>query len=197
MRSCLLCALLALTTLLGACAHNIVITPETKALPVSQAVIDRKVGYYIASADYDAQVTTPGGGGDKVTYKPYRELEPALERVLFNTFSQVQRVSSLDAEVLKRDGVTLVFEPKYKTDSSSGNVLTWMPNHFVVELTCSAYDQQGQKIWSGQYKGIGDSDFSETKHDFSAAAEKASLDAFRQLETALQAEPLFRATAAR
>ena len=93
MRSYLLCLLLGVTTLLGACAHNIVITPETKSLPVGQAVIDRKVGYYISSSDYDAHVTTPGGGGDKVTYQPYKELEPALQRVLFNTFSQVQRVN--------------------------------------------------------------------------------------------------------
>jgi len=63
--------LLGLSALLGACAHNIVITPETKALPPAEgAPIDRKVGYYISGADYDAQVTTPGGGGDKVTYKP-------------------------------------------------------------------------------------------------------------------------------
>src|SRR5262245_13572529 len=116
--------LLALTALTGACAHNIVITPETRSLPPSPTgVIDRKVGYYIPSADYDAQVTTPGGGGDKVTYKPYKELEPALQRVLFNTFREVQRVNSLDAAQLHSDGVTLVFQPKYQTDSSSGNIL--------------------------------------------------------------------------
>jgi hypothetical protein len=71
-----------------------------------------------------------------------------------------------------------------------------MPNHFVVEVTCTAYDQEGQQVWSGQYKGVGDSNFGETSHDFSAAGEKASLDAFRQLEAALQAEPLFRRSAA-
>ena len=39
-------------------------------------------------------VTTKGGGGDKVTYHPYAESEPALNQVLSNVFTKVVSLSA-------------------------------------------------------------------------------------------------------
>ncbi|HEV2981455.1 MAG TPA: hypothetical protein VGX51_08485 [Solirubrobacteraceae bacterium] len=186
------CVLLAVLALAG-CAHQIVITPELRSLQLSGSPIDKKVGYYISAADMETEVTTAGGGGDKVAYHPYKELEPALQKVLFNLFRDVQRVNSFnDASLLKQQGIAYVFVPTIRTESSSSGVFTWMPTHFVVLLSCTAYDDNAQRIWSGNFSGTGEAEFSELKADFSAAAHKASLAAFRQLEDALSQAPEFR-----
>lgn len=85
-----------------------------------------------------------------------------------------------------------MFVPSIKTESSSSGVFTWMPTHFVVSLSCSAYEENAQRIWSGQYVGTGDAEFGELKGDFAAADHKASLAAFRDLQNALAAAPEFR-----
>src|SRR5687767_10308345 len=87
---------LALAVLTG-CAHPIIITPSLASLNDAQLVpMKKSVGYYISDADLALKVTTPGGGGDKVAYFPYKELEPALQKVLFNSFDKVERLSSLN-----------------------------------------------------------------------------------------------------
>src|SRR5215475_5579305 len=132
------CAVLALASLTG-CAHQIVITPDLSSIErPSAAPIDKKVGYYISGADRAAMVTTAGGGGDKVSYYPYKELEPALQKVLFNVFRDVQSLDSAhDAAYLSQHGIAYVFTPTIKTTSSSSGVFTWMPTHFEVQLTCT------------------------------------------------------------
>ena len=83
--------------LLVGCAHHITITPPLSALTAADTTrIDKAVAYYIAPADRAREVTTPGGGGDKVTYLPYAQSEPALKRVLSNVFTKVMAIPSLD-----------------------------------------------------------------------------------------------------
>jgi hypothetical protein len=172
--------------LLGGCAHQIVITPELQSIEKPAAPIDKKVGYYISAADRAVQVTSAGGGGDKVSYYPYRELEPALQKVLFNVFRDVQSISAPnDGAYLKQQGIAYVFVPKVQTDSSSSGVFTWMPTHFVVSLSCTAFDSEGKQIWQRTVSGTGDSEYNELKGDFSAAARKASQHAFNELEKAI------------
>jgi len=185
------CAVALLAGSLFGCAHQIVITPELRSIErPAAAPTDKKVGYYISSADRAARVTTAGGGGDKVSYYPYKELEPALQKVLFNVFKEVQSVDSPnDAAYLAQHGIAYVFVPVIKTGSSSSGVFTWMPTHFEVSLTCTAYDSNGAQIWKQQLSGSGESEFSELKGDFSAAARKASLKVFRDLQSAVSAAP--------
>jgi hypothetical protein len=172
--------------LLGGCAHQIVITPELRSIEKPATPIDKKVGYYISPADRAVQVTSAGGGGDKVSYYPYRELEPALQKVLFNVFRDVQNVSSPnDSAYLKQQGIAYVFVPTVHTESSSSGVLTWMPTHFIVSLSCIAYDSDGKQVWQHSVSGTGDAEFHELKGDFSAAARKASQNAFGELEKAI------------
>ena len=173
--------------ILTGCAHPILITPELQSLDRTQVKpIDKKVGYYISQADRDLKVTTPGGGGDKVAYYPYKELEPALQKVLNNVFQGIERVQSPnDAAYLKQHGISYVFVPTIKTDSSSSGMLTWMPTKFTVDLTCKAYDDAGAQIWTHQFSGTGEAVFSELKSDFSLAAKRASQKAFQELQGAV------------
>src|SRR5436190_546409 len=79
------------------CAHRIDITPPLNTLQATSAAkINKTVGYYISEADKAKEVTTPGGGGDRVTYQPYKESEPALNQVLSNIYVKVIPIRSLD-----------------------------------------------------------------------------------------------------
>jgi hypothetical protein len=132
------------------------------------------------------KVTTPGGGGDKVAYYPYKELEPALQKVLNNVFQNIERVQSPnDPAYLKQHGIAYVFVPTIKTDSSSSGMLTWMPTKFTVDLTCKAYDDAGTQIWTRQFTGTGEAVFGELKSDFSLAAKRASQKTFQELQGAV------------
>ena len=72
------------------CAHPIVITPNLGNIDRKDSVqSDKNAGYYISADDRFREVTTPGGGGDKIRYTPYKDLEPALQKVLANTFRNV------------------------------------------------------------------------------------------------------------
>ena len=85
----------ALLLLTCACAHSITITPALDALPApGVGRIEKNVGYYIAPENLAKQVETPGGGGDKVKYFPYKESEPALKKVLSNIFGEVHPLPS-------------------------------------------------------------------------------------------------------
>ncbi len=186
--------LIAAAALLGGCAHQIVITPDVSQLDRSEVQpIGLNVGYYIAPADRDRQVITPGGGGDKVSYYPYRELEPALFKVLGNVFRRAYPLQSTgDAAALAEKGITLVFIPTITTTSSSTGFLTWPPTDFKVELACKALDPQGAVVWEDHLVGEGKAEFSEFKSDFPLAARRAALKAMSELQRAINAAPPLR-----
>jgi hypothetical protein len=85
------------------CAHQIAITPAPDAFNAGGiSRIDKNVGYYITPENLAKEVVTPGGGGDKVKYSPYKESEPTLKQVLSNLFRDVYRLPSpSDAEFHK------------------------------------------------------------------------------------------------
>ncbi|RDH80953.1 MAG: hypothetical protein DIZ78_18020 [endosymbiont of Escarpia spicata] len=108
------------------CAHQINLTPPLNTLDSDGlASIAKSVGYYISEADRAKEVETPGGGGDKVKYKPYSDLEPALKHALANIFSDVHSVPSLDnRDFIQSNNITYIFVPTIATDSSSDSILT-------------------------------------------------------------------------
>jgi hypothetical protein len=61
---------------LSGCAHSITISGDSTALTTGAKPqqIDKVVGLIITDEQRMKDVTTAGGGGDKVTYKPYRDL---------------------------------------------------------------------------------------------------------------------------
>ena len=193
-----LLAALALPALLAGCAHQIVITPDVTQLEAKDVQpIDRNVGYVITPADCEKLVTTPGGGGDKVSYKPYAELEPALFKVLSNVFRRAYPLAAAtDREAIKAKDISFVIVPVIQTDSSSDGAFTWPPTAFTVDLSCQALDRDGKVVWEKRLVGQGAATYDEFKSDFPLAAKRASLKAMAELQKELNAAAALRAPAA-
>jgi hypothetical protein len=176
-------AVFLLFSLVG-CGHSINITPPMNTLGKEGVVkIDKNVGYYISAENMNKEVTTPGGGGDKVKYFPYKESEPALKAVLGNIFQQVVSVPAPnDAKFIADNKIAYIFTPELTTDSSSPSPFTWPPTKFTLKIDCKAADGSGKLLWQTVVTGEGQAEFEEFKGDFSLAARKASQKAFMKLQ---------------
>jgi hypothetical protein len=183
----------ALTALLAACAHPISMAPDLAKVETPSTARDQTVGLHISAADRALQVTTPGGGGDSVSYYPYRDLEGGIYKVLTGQFVKVVALTDpKDTAALAREGVTLVVLPKILTQSSSTSPFTWPPTFFQVQLFYSFRDVLGLPVTEVQVAGTGKAEFSEFVGDFSLAAKRASLDALQKSQSAIAADPKLR-----
>jgi len=191
MRSIITLTALAAVALASGCAHTINITPPLNTIPGDGITkVDKTVGYYISSEQKSLVVSTPGGGGDKVSYRPYADSEPALNQVLSNIYSSVVALAAPnDKAELESKHVAYVFTPAITTTSHSSSALTWPPTNFTVTLDCKATDGSGAAVWNQKVTGSGEAVYDDFKHDFSLAGRRASKDAFNQLQKALVAAP--------
>lgn len=187
-----LAVVLALAT--SGCAHMINLTPPLNTLEAEGiAKIGKTAGYYIDPALAKQVVTSPGGGGDKVSYTPYADAEPALQNVLERVFGSAVAVSSpSDKQALADKHVAYVFIPTITTDSSSSSAFTWPPTHFTVTIDCKAVTPDGATVWQGTAKGDGDAVFADFKHDFSLAGRRAMKAAMTSLQSQLAAAQALR-----
>ena len=186
--------LLGFTLIAAGCAHMINLTPPLNTLEAGDIVkMGKTVGYYISPADRAKKVTTPGGGGDKVTYLPYVDAEPALRDVLQRVFGEVVNVPSLDdKQFLADQHVVYVFVPTLSTTSSSSSAFTWPPTNFEIAIDCKAVDANGATVWQTSVTGTGEAVFADFKHDFSLAARRATKAAFLDLQGRINTAPEFR-----
>jgi len=177
--------------LLAACAHPISIAPDLSKVDASASGLRPKtVGLYMPAAEKSSQATTPGGGGDKVSYYPYRDLEGGLYKMLGNVFEKVVVVSSPnDLESLVRGNVAYVVQPRIITQSSSDSLVTWPPTFFQIQLSSTFTDAGGTKISEVSVTGVGNATFSEFSGDFSLAAKRASLDVLAKAQKAISEDP--------
>ena len=191
MRSIITLTALAAVALASGCAHTINITPPLNTIPGDGITkVDKTVGYYISSEQKSLVVSTPGGGGDKVSYRPYADSEPALNQVLSNIYSSVVALAAPnDKAELASKHVAYVFTPAITTTSHSSSALTWPPTNFTVTLDCKATDGSGAAVWNQKVTGSGEAVYDDFKHDFSLAGRRASKDAFNRLQKALVAAP--------
>ena len=178
---------IATCVVLFGCAHPISMTPESsKVSGESIARINKQVGYHISDASRAMEVTTAGGGGDKVRYFPYRDIEAGLYKALGEVFTGVTKVPNpKDTAAISASGVTLLIVPEISTTSSSSSIVTWPPTQFSVMLNCTVVDAKGQNLTTIRVEGNGDAEFSEFKGNFSLAAVRASNDALKKLVKAL------------
>ena len=176
---------------LGGCAHPITITPDLAAVSTSGGTpIKKNVGYYMAPEDKARQFTTAGGGGDKISHYPYRDLDAGIYKVLSNVFQNVSVLkSATDTETIRKDGITYVFVPEIVPSSLSDSLITWPPTSFTVLLTCTVYDANGKVIGKKTVVGNGAATFDEFKRDFSLAGRRASADALAKLQVLLSKDP--------
>lgn len=188
----LLLASLTSAVLFG-CAHPISMKPDLTSLKSQGSPIEKQVGYYMADTSKALEVTTPGGGGDKVRYFPYRDIEPGFYKALSEVFSNVSKIKNAkDLDEVSKSGISLLIVPEITTTSSSPSPFTWPPTLFSVTLSCSITDATGQSIRTFSVTGNGNAEFDEFKKNFSLASERATNDALSKLIVALQEAPELR-----
>ena len=172
---------------LGGCAHPLTLSPNLTALAgTGTAKITKNVGLLITEDDKKLEVTSPGGGGDKVRYFPYRDLEAALYVALSESFASVSRVSGPTDAKVQSESLSYIVTPRVQTTSSSDSVLTWPPTLFTVELNCLVADSRGARITEVRVVGEGRATFDEFKVSGGAlSANRAAEDAVKKLIKAL------------
>lgn len=189
-----LAASLLLAVFITGCAHPISLSADVAGLAGSGKLkSDRKIGLSISEADRQREITGPGGGGDKVSYFPYRDLETGLYIAMSESFAQVTRVSGPADPKVKEQGLHYLATPSIVTTSSSPSLLTWPPTLFTIALTCTISDAEGKAITELRVFGEGRAEFDEFKSDASLSARRASADALKKLMSALaEATPKLR-----
>ncbi|AEG94890.1 hypothetical protein [Ramlibacter tataouinensis] len=175
-------AALVMAALVGACAHPISMSTQNVPERVESRLVQKKVAYVMSDADRAKQVTTPGGGGDKVSYFPYRDLEKSIRDVLRSVYQEVVVLNSAaDANAVKESGASFVFTPEIKTTSSSPSPFTWPPTVFTTDLSCVVTNGSGVEVTKLRASGNGAAEFNEFKSDFSLAARRATDDLAKKL----------------
>lgn len=179
----------AVVLVLGGCAHPISLAPNVANIAGAGSggagKIDKRVGLVITDADKAREVITPGGGGDKVSYFPYRDLEAGLYFALAESFASVTKVSGVADAKVKGDRLNLIITPEIRTTSYSDSILTWPPTLFNIELTCKVVDDSGKAVTELRVVGDGRASFDEFRSDFSLSAKRASDDLLKKLVKAL------------
>lgn len=193
MKRFMLVAGIAVAALVTGCAHPISVTADMAQIKGSGAKIDKTAGYYIAPEDRTREVVTPGGGGDKVSYVPYRDLDAGIYKAMSEVFTNVVKVDvPNDLAKLAKDNVQFVISPKITTNSSSDSLLTWPPTQFTIELSCKVTDKSGAALKELRATGTGKAEFSEFKGDQSLSAKRAAQQAMTNLVKVLEETPEFR-----
>lgn len=167
--------------LLTACAHPISIEPK-KVPERSTDVSPKKVAYVMSSADRQKQYSSEGGGGDRITYYPYRDFERGLRAALFSVYADVTAVaSSTDRAALNDANAAYIFIPEITTSSSSPSALTWPPTSFGFYISVDVLDASTLPIAKLRVSGNGKAEWGEFKHDFGLAGRRAVEDVAREL----------------
>lgn len=176
-------------SLFAGCAHNITIAPDVASLTPEKKPnqINATVGLVVTDAMRKHETVTPGGGGDKVAYKPYQDLEFPVYLALSQTFRNVVKLHDAPNEAAARaQGLTYVITPEIATTSSSPSMLTWPPTDFSVTLSCTVSDPSGKVIAKPQVTGRGHAEFDEFKHNLGLSADRATIEAVKKLPDALE-----------
>lgn len=195
MRIARLLSALIIIVLVTGCAHPLAINPDIVNIEPEHGrePIAKNVGYYIAPNARDMAVETPGGGGDKVTYKPYNNMEAGIYKMLSNVFQNVTLLQSPDdTETIQNKSIAYIITPNITTTSSSSSAFTWPPTHFSVTLMCDINDSNGKHVAKESVLGEGHAEYEEFKSDFSLAGKRAAQDALLKMQSVLLRLPALR-----
>ncbi len=174
--------------LLAGCAHPIVISPDISKIEADgkSPRIEKNVGFYIDPQLREAVVTTAGGGGDSVSYKPYQDIETAFFKMLGNVFRSVSVLTDKnDAAAISKNNLSFIVAPNISTNSSSPSPFTWPPTLFQVILKTSVSDVSGKVVVNTIATSEGRAEFEEFKSDFSLSGRRAALDAILKTQDSL------------
>ena len=181
--------------MLTGCAHPIAIAPDVSMISRGNNpdLSPAKVGYYFPP-DSGQAVITPGGGGDRVQYVPYVQLEPAFKKMLGNVFQSATPMTNGSAEEVAQKGVDYVIPLKITTDSSSPSPFTWPPTWFSVRLDSDVRDAAGRPVATLSVTGEGKAEFNEFARNHGLSGQRASFDALAKMQNALLSVPQFKNT---
>ena len=192
-RFLLISSLLALAGFVSGCAHPISLSSDlTQVKAASGGKVDKKVGYVITDDNRKLEVTTPGGGGDKVSYFPYRDLEAGIYKSLSEAYTGVVRLSGATDPKVQAEKLSYVITPVITTNSSSDSAFTWPPTLFTIELVCKVTDDKGVEVAQVTAKGEGRATFSEFKSEHALSAKRAAEAALNNLTKAISENPKLR-----
>lgn len=175
---------------LAGCAHPLVLTPDISKIerPAPATPIKKNVAYFIADEQRNREITTPGGGGDRISYHPYRDVEVAFYKMLSNVFADVVKISSADdAKAISKGGQAYIITPEIVTNSSSPSPFTWPPTNFSVDLTCNITNAAGTLVLTKKVQGTGNAEYSAFKKDFALSGKLAMQDALLKMQQSLLA----------
>lgn len=181
---------LSLMVIAVACAHPISVSPLS-TLPREEAkLVNKHVAYVMTDELRNRSVITSGGGGDKVSYYPYRDLEKTIRDALRAVYQDVTVINvASDAKADPAKSIALVFTPEISTSSSSDSMLTWPPTQFFINVECTAADAEGKQLSKFRVSGNGAAQFSEFKSDFGLAGRRAATDLGNRLVQELTSNP--------
>ncbi|RSZ38278.1 MULTISPECIES: hypothetical protein [unclassified Variovorax] len=178
---------LAFAALLVGCAHPINVGTDAAPQRVEATLVQKKVAYTMTDAQRAMQAVTPGGGGDRISYYPYRDLEKSIRDALRAVYQDVVVIkSAADANAVQASGAALVFTPEIKTDSGSPSPFTWPPTYFTTEVSCVVTDPAGVEVTRVKASGRGEAEFSEFKGEFGLAAKRAATKMATELSSELR-----------
>ena len=103
---------LAFAAFMGGCGakHQIVITPLETPVRVDVSHSSKRVAYVMKETDRFMEVISEGGGGDNVSYYPYRDLEKAIRDALRAVYSDVFVIKSFkDSNAIQENDISFVF----------------------------------------------------------------------------------------
>ena len=182
---------ISLSSVLTGCAHQIAINPDVSMINRGNSAekIPGKAGYYFPPGSREKEVITPGGGGDRVRYKPYTDIESAYSKMLGNVFTNITALESGNESEISKNSIDYVVSLEMATDSSSPSMFTWPPTWFSVNLTSIISDSTGKTLTNISAKGEGKADWGEFIADKGLAGKRASFDALAKMQNALLDAP--------
>jgi len=181
---------LSLSLVVVACAHPISVSPLSTLPREETKLINKHVAYVMTDELRNRSVITSGGGGDKVSYYPYRDLEKTIRDALRAVYQDVTVINvASDAKTDPAKNIALIFTPEISTSSSSDSMLTWPPTQFFINLECTAADAEGKELSKFRVSGNGAAQFSEFKSDFGLAGRRAATDLGNKLVQELTSNP--------
>lgn len=182
-----------LALLATACAHPINVSPLSSPPRDEARLVNKHVAYVMTDEQRNRVVTTSGGGGDKVSYSPYRDLEKTIRDSLRAVYQDVTVINAAsEAKADPAGNIALIFTPEISTASNSDSMLTWPPTQFFINLECTATDSEGKQISKFRLSGNGAAEFSEFKSDFGLAGRRAATDLGSKLVQELSSNPALR-----
>ncbi|WP_426339337.1 hypothetical protein ACN9MZ_23895 [Pseudoduganella sp. S-14] len=189
MRNLKFAFLLVAAAILTGCAHPVMISPKLDqiALPADAKPKSlAKVAYFIPADLLAKEVVTPGGGGDKVTSYPYRDLETSFYKMLSNVFDGAVKVKSADdREAMAAKGISYLITPTITVNSDSSSAFTWPPTDYTVNLQCAITDKNGKLVDTKTATGNGQASFSEFKADVGLSGKRAAEAAMLKMQKEL------------